>query len=142
MILTYLDRLVEKFFPLNFFFWNYRAYSRKGMHAIFQKKGRQMFKKGKKGQIIWKFGQNYAKFEDVLKKGRWLRALIAGKKLVEIGPEIFTFLNFGHLQGVNWRKVGPKIQILGTSCICKNSSFSKYFIQHLSNYEDYLWSKF
>ena len=45
----------------------------KGMHAIFQKKG----KKGEKiFENIWKFGQKYTKFENILKKGRWLHAII------------------------------------------------------------------
>ena len=39
-------------------------------------------------------------------------------------------------------KVGSKMQILGTSCFCKNSSFSKCFKWHLRNYKDYLWSTF
>ena len=30
-----------------------------------------MFKKGKKEQNIWKFGQKYTKFENILKKGRY-----------------------------------------------------------------------
>ena len=40
----------------------------KGMRAIFQKKG-------KKGQNVWKFEQKCAKYENILKKGRWLRNL-------------------------------------------------------------------
>ena len=45
----------------------------KGMHAIFQKKG----KKGEKiFENIWKFGQKYTKFENILKKCRWLHAII------------------------------------------------------------------
>ena len=31
-----------------------------------------MLSKGKKGQNIWKFGQKYTKFENILKKGRWI----------------------------------------------------------------------
>ena len=42
----------------------------KGVRAIFQKKG-------KKGQNIWKFAQKCTKFENILKKGKWLRAIIA-----------------------------------------------------------------
>ena len=48
----------------------------KGMRAIFQKKG-------KKGQNIWKFAQKCTKFENILKKGKWLRAIIARNKLLE-----------------------------------------------------------
>ena len=41
-------------------------------------------KKGKIGQNVWKFGQKYAKFENILKEnGRWLRAIIACNKLLE-----------------------------------------------------------
>ena len=48
----------------------------KGMGAIFQKKG-------KKRQKVSKFQQKCIKFENILKKGRWLRAIIARNKLVE-----------------------------------------------------------
>ena len=41
------------------------------MRTILQKKGTKMFKKGKKGQNIWNFGQKCIKFENSLKKGRW-----------------------------------------------------------------------
>ena len=39
-------------------------------------------------------------------------------------------------------KVGPKTQILGASCLCLKSSFSRGFKRHLYNDEDYLCSKF
>ena len=39
--------------------------------------------KGQKGQNIWKFGQKCTKFENILKKGRWLSEIIACNKLVE-----------------------------------------------------------
>ena len=42
-----------------------------------------MFKKGEKGQNIWKFGQKSTKFENILKKGRWLHAIIACNQLLE-----------------------------------------------------------
>ena len=42
----------------------------KGMHAIFQKKGKKIFKKGKKRQNIRKLGQECTKFKAILKKGR------------------------------------------------------------------------
>ena len=48
----------------------------KGMHAIFQKKG-------KKGQNIWKFEQKGTEFENILKKGKWLCVIIARNKLLE-----------------------------------------------------------
>ena len=54
----------------------------KGMRAIFQKKSKNV-KKGKKGQNIWKFGQKFGKFKNILKKSRWLRAIIARNKLLE-----------------------------------------------------------
>ena len=50
------------------------------MHVIFQKK-RQ--KNVKKEQNIWKFGQKCTRFENTLKKGRWLRATIARNNLLE-----------------------------------------------------------
>ena len=40
------------------------------MHEIFKKKGKKMFKKGKKGQDIRKLGQKYTNFDNILKKGR------------------------------------------------------------------------
>ena len=40
-------------------------------------------KKVKKGENIWKFGQKCTKFEDILKKGRWLHVIIARNKLLE-----------------------------------------------------------
>ena len=39
--------------------------------------------KGKKGQHIWTFGQRCKKFENILKKGKWLRAIISRNKLLE-----------------------------------------------------------
>ena len=56
---------------------------RKGMHVIFQKKDKKILKKGKKGQNIWKFGQKCTKFENILKKGTWLCAIIALNKVLE-----------------------------------------------------------
>ena len=68
----------------------------KGMHAIFQKKGKEspkkMLKKGGKGQNIWKFGQKYTKFENILKKGRWLSATIRQNKLLENALHIKLFI--------------------------------------------------
>ena len=40
-------------------------------------------KRAKKAQNIWKFGQKCTKFENILKRGRWLRAIIARNKLLE-----------------------------------------------------------
>ena len=42
-----------------------------------------MFKKHKKGQNICKFGQKCTKFENILKKGRWLHAIITCIELLE-----------------------------------------------------------
>ena len=42
-----------------------------------------MLKKGKKGQNMSKFGHKCPKFENILKKGKWLRAIIAHNKLLE-----------------------------------------------------------
>ena len=52
--------------------------------TISEKKGTKMFKKRqKKGQDIWKFGQKWLKFENILKRGRLLRSIIARNKLLE-----------------------------------------------------------
>ena len=53
----------------------------KGMHAIFQRKGKRGQKKCEK--IIWKLQQKFTKFEIVLKKGRWLCAVTACNELLE-----------------------------------------------------------
>ena len=42
-----------------------------------------MSRKGKKGQNIWKFGQKYTKFENILKKGRQLHVILTYNKLLE-----------------------------------------------------------
>ena len=49
------------------------------MGANFQKMGKKYWK----GQNIWKFGQKCAKFENILKKVRWLQVIIAHNGLVE-----------------------------------------------------------
>ena len=56
------------------------------MRAIFQKMGKKrkkMFKKNTKWHIIWKFGQKCTKFENILKKVKWLCEIIACNKLLE-----------------------------------------------------------
>ena len=53
---------------------------RKGIHAIFQKKGE---KRATKGQNIWKFGQKCTKFENILKKGSLMCLTITCKKQLE-----------------------------------------------------------
>ena len=45
--------------------------------------GKKNVEKGQKGQNMWKFGQKCPKFENILKKGKWLRAIIARNKLLE-----------------------------------------------------------
>ena len=58
-----------------------RNYSRKKGHACnFSEKGQ---KKGKKGQNIWKFGQNCTQFENILKKASLMRATITCIKQLE-----------------------------------------------------------
>ena len=56
---------------------------------------RKRAKKGKKGQNIWKFEQKYTKFENILKKGWWLRAIIAQNKLQEkaLQSPVFSGIN-------------------------------------------------
>ena len=51
----------------------------KGMAASFQKKAKICWK----GQNVWKFVQKCTKFENILKKSRWLHAIIARNKLLE-----------------------------------------------------------
>ena len=41
------------------------------MRTILQKKGKEIFKKGKKGQNLWNFEQKCIKFENSFKKDRW-----------------------------------------------------------------------
>ena len=66
----------------------------KGLRAILQINGKKMLKKGKKGQNIWKFGQKCTKFENILKKGRWLSAIIARNKLLEKGLVVSSIKHF------------------------------------------------
>ena len=47
----------------------------------------KIFKKGKKRQNIWKYGQKCTKFENILKKGRWLHVIIASYKVLEKSRE-------------------------------------------------------
>lgn len=47
---------------------SFRAYSRKGMRTIFQKKGKKRANKGEKYLKIW---AKCTKFEKTLKKGWW-----------------------------------------------------------------------
>ena len=59
----------------------HKACSRKQGHVCDFSEKRQI--NVKKGQNIWKFGQKCLKFENVLKKRRWLHAIIACNKLLE-----------------------------------------------------------
>ena len=52
----------------------------KGMGAIFQKKGQRNVEKG---QNICKFEHKCAKFENILKQGKWLQLIIAHNKLLK-----------------------------------------------------------
>ena len=61
----------------------------KGMHAVVQEKGKEMLRKGKIGQNIWKFGQNCTKSEYILKKGRWFCA--GGGQVVLLSVSTFHF---------------------------------------------------
>ena len=81
------------------------------MHAIFQKKG-------KKGKSIQKLEQKGTKFENILKKGSWLRAIIACNKLPEqalvcdlfqervaaFTKVTFTLVTFKRWDGVKYEK--------------------------------------
>ena len=50
---------------------------------FFRKKDKKMLKEGKKEQNIWKFGEKYTIFENMLKKGKRLHAIIACNNLLE-----------------------------------------------------------
>ena len=43
----------------------------------------QFFRKGKKGQNTWKFGQKCTKFDNILKKGSLMRVAIIHMKQLE-----------------------------------------------------------
>ena len=66
----------------------------KVMPVIFQKKGN--VKMVQKRANNWKFGQKSTKYENILKKGRWLRAIIAHNKLLQKTVacylQLFSFL--------------------------------------------------
>ena len=59
--------------------WQY-MHARKYLPAIFQKKCK---KRAKKGRIFKNLGKNVQNSKIFLKKGRWLCAIIARKKLLE-----------------------------------------------------------
>ena len=75
--------------PLASNFQNIFIYSRasilesKGMCVIFQKKDKKGQINVKKRATYLKMWGKYTKFENVLKKGRWLRAIMAHNKLLE-----------------------------------------------------------
>ena len=79
------DELCYNFFYLIWLYWDAGPILEdKGMCVIFQRKG-------KKGQNILKFEQKCTKFENILKKGRWLHVIIACNKLLEKALKWFTF---------------------------------------------------
>ena len=58
-----------------------RVYSIKGMHGFdFSEKWQRNVEKG---ENIWKFVQKCTKFENILKRGRWLHAIIVHNKPLE-----------------------------------------------------------
>ena len=63
----------------------------KGMHVIFQKKGK---KRAKKGKIFEKLSKNSKKIEFFFKKNRWLHAIISCNKLLEKALSIKYTLYF------------------------------------------------
>ena len=65
----------------------------KGMREIFREGANKGKKNVKKGETIWKFGQKCTKFENILKNGRWLRAIIARSKLLEKALSLQLFEN-------------------------------------------------
>ena len=67
-----------------------------------------MFKKGKKEYHIWKFGQKFTKFENILKRGRWLHTIITPNKQLENAPVCPTAL-FQRILCYIWVKRGTKI---------------------------------
>ena len=58
----------------------YRVYFRKGMRAIFQKKDK---KTTKKMQNVWKFWQKCTNFDNILKNGSLVSAIVARMKQLE-----------------------------------------------------------
>ena len=50
---------------------------------FFRKRAKKNLKREKKGKIFENFWQKCTKFENISKKGRWLRAIIARNKLLE-----------------------------------------------------------
>ena len=59
-----------------------------------KKKDQKMFKKGKKGKNIWKFEQKHTKFENILKKSRWLHAIMKHNKLLEKALFLLFYISF------------------------------------------------
>ena len=71
--------------------------------VIFQKKSKEILEKR---ENIWKFGQKCTKFENILKKGRWLCAVIACNKLPE---QALTPLGLLGLVIIRWTFLIPLI---------------------------------
>ena len=79
-------------------------------------------------------------------RAKWIMVFI--ENLKEIGLPFWLiwiawwlFLISAIFRGKTVVKVGPKAQILGKFCLCKNPSFSKCFEPDLYNYENYLCPK-
>ena len=75
--------------------------------------------------------------------------IVSIESWMEIGPWFWLiwiapwlFLISVIFRGYIEVRVGPKTQILGASCLCLKSSFSRGFKRHLYNDEGYLCSKF
>ena len=70
---------------------------------------------------MWKFGQKYTKFENLLKKGRWLHAIIAHNKLLEkVLHVIGNWLENSYISHMmkylaGWESNGKKLPYYGKS---------------------------
>ena len=92
-------------------------------------------KKFIKGLSVWKFGWKYSRFENILKKGRWLPAIIARNKLLE---KALTENIIHNLVGVGQRKsyIVLPWKKKGSSIFITVHKLYAFFQQHLIEFSN------
>ena len=104
----------------------------KVMPVIFQKKGN--VKMVQKRANNWKFGQKSTKYENILKKGRWLHAIITHNKLLEktlaCYLQLFSFLSLFVNSWQKWKNYSKIFEgsLLHTHFHPFEDSLKKFFV--------------
>ena len=73
----------------------------------------------RKGKHIWKFGQKCMKFENIFKKGKWLRVIIAHNKLLE--KALFAQLGSRQKNLLSYKATDLSV-IVNTCCYVKQKT--------------------